>query len=479
MIRSQYYKISITDKDVTQDVIGNISLEELDSVYTALTFSLKNGYVWLGSLGIGNVVLFEGGNTEDGVLKKFRGYIQQLKPKFNSDGRVSVGVTCLPLLKPKGTEKPKNVVYPMKNHYREWARKKSLRYSEIVENLAKDIGYNNVVMSVGNKKDRTATYISAVAQSQRTDWSFMNYLAKKIDCVIWEEQTADGVVFYCKDESEIVEKIADITFFFPSIKGGKYSIEKVNPDKQIRLKTVAINLDSRKAKANKKITTKTDPKTGKSVLGVDELDPKTGKWTTYFLDEDSLRREPQEKRDEIQKLIEDNKFKLDDWTVLKKYFKDAATEHNSSREPEQDIVQFSDKKGNKVKKEHKKSYSLNAEALRKESPEKKAELLGKSARGELSDEDFKKYFKEVDKGSVEEAGNNKAKKPSVTGSNKKKKRRDAGFNIKVTCNGDSRITAKKSYVLEGLSKYSNKYYLYRIINTWGNRGYEMNLTFTK
>jgi len=254
----------------------------------------------------------------------------------------------------------------------------------------------------------------------------------------------------------------------------------------IRLKKIAINLDPQKnGKALDKVQTTTNPDTGKSETTTDKLDEKTGKWSNYVLDEAALERLPQSKRDELQELIQQNNFNVD-WEYLKQFFKERTTEEKPSQEPIADgfIIENegSDNAGNIVSTRGSKQYKFNDDVLKNESPEKKAQVLRDTSQGNLSDEDFTKYFteREIPKDEEKKDSDSSTKSSSNEKKSKEKpKRRDAGFNIKATCNGSNNIRTKKTYVIEGVGKYSSTYYLYSITRTFGTNGYEMELTFTK
>jgi len=481
MILKQYYKIKIADQDVTFAITEQIRLEETDGKFSVLTFSLTNGYKWLDSLVIGNLVYFTGGYELDKELIRFSGYIQRINPVFEDNGNVVVNIRCYPIKSNKSTNNKKELTYPTKNSKLEWAKQSPIRYSIIIKNIAEESGYKIGDFHIKQGHDLTVSYKNAVNQRNMTDWEFMSFLAKKMNCVLWSSQDDNITSINCVDEKRITNTIAKVTFYFVARKGDGFSVSEISKA-AIRLKTVSITLDSKRGRTHRKLKTKTDPKTGKNQIATDELDPKTGKWITYVLDEEALKRETQETRDRLQKLIEQNMFHLKDWSVLKKYFKESDTEKVTSREPVPDNFVFENEDGTKkdsVKKNI--TYSLNTGEIKNLSPEDRAALLGRSARGELSDKEFKKYFKATD--SVEKKVNEKSKDKEVKtigGRGKKRRtRNDDGFSIESYCNGDVRVVTKRSYVIEGISKYSNTYYLKKIVRVWGSNGYKMNLTFTK
>lgn len=485
MIRTQFFEIKAEKASLTSDVKGNVMLEQVDGEFSTLTFTLTNGYMWLNTLGVGNRITFRGGISKTDITREFFGFIQNIKPTFMVDGTVNLLVECFPFGKTGSANTERNISYPMKNSPKQWAKAETLSISTIIEKLAEDNGYSIGEMSPAPKKDITLSYKSALSQDNRTDWGFMIFLARKIECVLWEEEIDGRPTLFCKDEGSLANTLSNVTLYYVAKVGNTYSVTSAN-DQMIRMKKLSINLDTDKGKANAKIITKTDPSTGKSQIATETLDPKTGEWTTYILDEEALRNEPPKKRDEIQKLIEDNRFQLDDWSVLKKYFKATATENSASREAVATNYTFENNDGSETETpEPPKQYSFDQEALKSESPEKRAEVLGKSSRGELSDEEFNKYFKEKESTEKSPTIDKKAPKKNEGVKSKGKvgrevkTRRDAGFKIIATCDGDPRVVPKRSYVLEGIAKYSGAYYLYRIKDVWGLNSYEMYLTFTK
>ena len=136
-----------------------------------------------------------------------------------------------------------------------------------------------------------------------------------------------------------------------------------------------------------------------------------------------------------------------------------------------------------------KATVIDSDKLAKVSPEDRAAIMARIARGEMTEQD-KSYYTVVD--TTPSASAEESKKPGAentkAGVDKKKGKvqgdrdngkRDSGFKITAKVYGDLRIVPKISYVIEGIGKYSTSYYMYRVNEEWGNDGFMMHLTFTK
>ena len=508
MIRTQYYNIRIEDLDVTQDLEGNLSLTEEDGKFTVCSFALRNSYAYLDLFVIGNKVSIVGGLSRDNSSKLFVGYVNELKPSFKNDGNVMLDIKCMPFTHSKaGLGKYINV-FPSekigyenwlsfnelktnaeskerydKEHENKWDKESPLKYSYIIKKMAEASGYKIKEFSLTKGQDLNATHTAPLVQNNETNWSFMKKIADKINASIWEEPdlSNDNNLFFCKSNNKVVNALSNTSFYFVAIKGFNFSMKKANKN-MIRLKSLDMNLAPQKTKSNNKLSSKTNPETGKTETGTDKYDEKTDTWTTWVLDEEALERETPEKRKEVKKYIEQCNFRIDDWSVIAPYFKKSEETEKPSQEPYSEEFEVENSEGDA--KIEDKQYRWNNEELGKVSAEERASIIRGGLNKELSDEDFAKYFKEKEVEKEVEPDDTETKTTNKTPQGKgkkqaKTKKRDDGFTIKAKCNGDNRVKTKRSYIIEGIGKYSDSYYLYRIQRVFNQNGYEMMLTFTK
>jgi len=238
-----------------------------------------------------------------------------------------------------------------------------------------------------------------------------------------------------------------------------------------------------------------NPKTGQEEVVTEQLNQK-GEWQKWVLDEGKLQKLSVDERQELINLFMSGQLSWEDSGAsgvvgVKRFFKLAVTE-NSSREPVSSVERSevsgvgSDgvvASGARVPIESKKYVTrVDESKLKSLSPEQRSQVMGRIARNEMTDAD-KQFYQIEEIKQPDSGGITTDTPPSKSTTNnqpvKSAKKRDAGFKIEVTCNGDLRVAPRKSYILEGLSKYSGKYYLYRRYFIFGTGGFKMNLVFTK
>tara|TARA_Y100000034_G_scaffold29728_1_gene36163 strand:+ start:38483 stop:39985 length:1503 start_codon:yes stop_codon:yes gene_type:complete len=500
MALTQYFNITVASPkgskkpvsiDVTKDIDRAVDLEDEDGMIKELKFDLANGSVYMDVLSVGMKVDLIGGSLEKNT-HLFSGYIKEIPVKFTKSGDIQLTVVAHSESGGKLTKSVKDVIYPSKNSPKSWATSE-LTYSAIIMNLAKDAGIVVKSDNIQVTKDIKAGFTKGtIRQQNMTDWAFMQFLAKKIKCTMWVEDFNGKSELHLSDDSTVVKKLSSYTFFFLSRTSNKSFIdfEKTSP-KQIQIIEAKLNLDTKKGK--KGLTQTTDPNTGET--RITKEDEETGE--RWVLDEEKVRALPSEERRRLMDLFLSGKVsweaKEDGEVSAKQYFKKVLND-GSSREGEQNYVEVevSPEDGKlkedgissqNPKKENTGSTSkktvVDYEALRKLSAEQRSGIMGRIARGEITEDD-KKYYTVVDTTPKQEADSSgSSNKPTNVESAKKTKKRDAGFKITCTIAGDIDIVARKSYILEGFGKYSGQYYLYRVKYGWGSKGFLMDLIFTK
>lgn len=517
---TQYFKVEIASPksskssisfDATPDILEGLKLENEDGLIHSLTFSMKEGFTNMDKVSIGMVVNMWGGTMQRSE-HLFMGTIAELSPEFMESGEVFLTVTC------KGNEGSalgriaKDLVYPSMNHPKSWG-KSNTSYGDIIVNLGKDAGFEVLDDDVLVNNDRYVSFQNPVRQKNKTDWAFMQYLAGMISCTLWVERVGNKDRLFLKDNSALVSKLASKTLYYLARTHRSDFIDiPVNSTKHIQMNTVTVTLESKKGA----ITQKVNPDTGKTEIVANvskknedgtEDDTATEKWV---LDEAKVRGLPDDQRRSLIEMFIEGKVSWegeDGEISAKPYFKlvtnDASSRTSQSNNLEVEVSNednpiVSDNgvtttngtKENTGSKQYK--TVIDKQKTESLSSKERSALMGRIARREMLPSDSQ-YYSVVDitpKPEKDEAptktpepkGADALAKKAKKGKGAKKKtedKRDAGFKIECTVYGTFDIKPKKSYVLEGLGKYSDAYYLYRVIHVWGNKGWELTLTFVK
>jgi hypothetical protein len=499
MILTQYFEVylssprvnpeeNVTQRNITDAISDGLTLMEEDGKIQELTFTMTEGYLWLDIISAGMIVELRGGTLERQEYL-FAGVVKRVDPEFGA-GDVTVRVIVSSNESKRLSTGLRNLIYPSKNHPMTWARGELLA-SEIILKLAEIAGYRRGKVQI--RKDVTYTVKSPVAQANKSDWAFMTFLAEKINCVLWTEVRDGDDYINLVDEETQVNTISNLTFFYPSRFYKDGALSYINSGNAIQMDTVRVSLDTTEGKKGQ-MTTQVNPKTGETEVVTEQLNQSTGEWQKWTLDESKLQRLSPEERQNLVDLFMSGQLAWEDGpggvTGVKQFFK-LNVKEESSREPVSSVESATGTGGgqdglateNTVTTDRKKYVTkVDENKLKNLSPEQRSQVMGRIARNEMTDADRQFYQVEEVKQPDSVAGAESTTPPAKgtqTAQAQIKRKRDAGFKIEVTCVGDLRITCRKSYILEGLSKYSGKYYLYRRHLTFGEGGFKMNLVFTK
>lgn len=515
---SQYFKVMVSSPkeakkqvsmDLTDYIEAGLKITDEDGLIKECSFDLKDGFLMMDVLSIGMKVDIVGGDLSSNE-NLFSGFIKSIEPDFMSNGDVELKIVCYSDEGNKLGVAVKDLVYPSTNHPETWATKE-LMYSDIITNLAKSSGI--VVRSSNIKvlKDIKASLKTSVRQKNMTDWAFMQMLSRKINCTMWTTE-GDGQTFlHLIDDRSVVNKIGNYTFFFLARKNSKEFMEfEIVSDKQIQVISAKIKLDTQNNKGSFKQTT--DPNTGETKVTTDrpilnENGEDTGEIEKWVLDEAKVRGLSFEARNELIELFMSGKITWEGGNgsvSAKNYFKkvviDSSSREGISNNTEVEVAGSDLNKDGITSKNPtgentgSKSYKtvIDEAKLKKLSAEKRSAIMGRIVRGEITDAD-KEYYKVVDttpKDDKDDADKSSGKTQDTQSSvdkskskkveaNTEKQKRDAGFNITCRVYGNLNIKPRKSYIIEGLGKYSGSYYLYKIVHEFGTSGYVMELIFTK
>ena len=503
---AQYFKLTVsapliedkkqTGKDVEYDLTPYVdegcSFMDEDGMLQELRFDLASGELWVDVLAPGMRIDFFGGYYDD-YEYLFSGYIDRIEPEFTEAGLVELKVVASSKAGKKLALNLRDLVYPSPNHPKEWGRKEILA-SDIILNLAKEEGF--AIGRVEVKKDIKYTKKKPVRQNKRSDWDFMQTLAEKMGAVLWYEKRNSGDYIYLVDEETLVGEAVDLTFFYP-LRSASGGYTPPSSDKALEMLTAKVTIDPKAGKKGN-MTVSSDPKTGDAVVETEQFSG--GEWKDYRLDEAKVRALPSEEREKLISLFMSGQLSWEGDPAsgivgVKNFFREVKPEEKSSREGTPSSITVTKtsgdtatsgiggKDGESKTEEVQYKTTLNTGEIQKLSPEDRAALQGRIIRGELTEDDKKLYTVET---SVKKVEPEQATKPTLVTENKpqqdgqsKAKRRDRGFRIEADIHGDLRIKTKKSYLLEGIGKYSRLYYCYKLEHQWGSEGFKTRITFTK
>lgn len=479
-----------TKQDLTSIIQGEVVLERKDEGMDSLTFSIKDGYNFMNTLNIGMDIRLNGGTLEYSE-DVFTGSISIIAPQFSDEGVITLDITCYSKEWKTSGLKPKLRYYPSPNSELDWAKGSEILASDIIQNLCKDLGYKQGRLSV--KKSLKYTLKSQKAQKNRTDYAFMQALATELDCTLWFNHSNGDIFYNLVATTELLASIANISFYYPVRVGDKFLIKDVTPS-MIKLSDVDMTLDTADMNGGKSLNVQTNPTTGEAEIVTEQYNEELKSWQLWVLDEEKLLGESDTTKEQLITMYEESKMT---WEDISQYFtltKDYSD--NPSKSPIGETLTIVKLDGDPAKgdgartteetrvvngKTQKLVRTMNTKAILNESPERKAELLAKGGSGELTDEEYEKYFpgkwEDVDEASTTDGAlEPEQKDEEVTDTTKKK---EDGFSIEATCRGNLQIQTRLSYIIQGLGRYSGRYYLASLRHVWGSDGFKTKLTFTK
>lgn len=532
MSLSQYFNVRIFSPkeskkqvsiDATPYIEDGLSILDEDGLIKECTFDMKNSYLMMDILSIGMRVEITGGTLIRSELL-FTGYIKSLEPDFRDDGDVTLRVSVHSSEGGKLGVVVKDIIYPSSTNKDGWATK-DLMYSDIIINLAKNSGITVNDENIRVVKDIKASSKGAVRQRNKTDWAFMQELAEKIGCTMWTEERNGQTYLYLKDDRFIVSSLANYTFFYLARLNDKEFINIApNADRQIQLLSAKVKLDTSSGAGSYKQKQTTDPKTGQPKTQVytdkpikNEKGEETGESERWVLDEDKLRAMSFDDRNQMIELFMSGKVTWEGeggGVAAKNYFrKELITGSSREGTPNHTEVESADSYTGVKKdginpegavKDNTGSSSvrvvIDEDKLRNLPSEERTAIMGRIVRKQMTEDD-KKYYQTVDttpkdgkddadkatagKQNTQAGVDKTRKKPKGKTSeprvetNREKRKRDDGFTITAKIYGNLDIKPRKSYIIEGLGKYSGKYYLYKVTRIFGRDGFMMDLIFTK
>lgn len=524
---TQYFNVMVSSpkeskKKVTMDLTpyipNRLVISDEDGLVKECTFTMDKSLLMLDVLSIGMEIVVTGGDliTSENL---FSGYIKSIEPVFTDSGDVELTIKCHSTEGKAMNVQSKDIIHPSNNHPKSWG-KQNLTYTSIISNIAKDMGIIVNADNIHVSKEISATFKNPVKQHNSTDWAFVQKLARSMGATVWTEEVGGNSYLHLKEDNSLVTTVSPTTFFYLSRMpdGGFYNIEKT--DNMIQLEKVAIKLDTengtgaykRRQTTDKKGNPVTQVYTDRPTKGDNKDEEENNSTERWVLDEEKLKGLSSEKRMELIELFIAGQVTWDGedgGVAAKNYFKKVSSDESSRSEvpnniqvqntPPEKGVDSSGVTSKDSTTENtgstSKTIKLDTEKIGKLSPEARSKVMGRIIRSEMTEEDKSLYAvidttpkadKEVKPPNAKQTQAGVDKKTKIkapvsvpTNNSEPKRKRDEGFTITATVFGDLRIKGKKSYLIEGISKYSGLYYLYRITYTFGSSGFYMELTFTK
>lgn len=490
--------------DATKYISKNITISDEDGLIKECSFDMDDGYLMLDILTIGMRVEVTSGDLTTNRVS-FLGYIKVIEPNFQDNGEVSLRISCHSVEGGKLGVEVKDIIFPSTTNKKGWATKE-IMYSDIITHIAKDSGILVKSENIHVIKDIKATLSGGIHQRNKTDWAFIQELSARIGCTVWTEEISGQTYLHLRDDRNLVNTIGEVSFFFLPRIGNSEFPEGIRPNTegQIQFISAKIKLDTsngvgafrQRQTKDKKGKPVTQIYTDRPIKNDDGSD--NGDTERWVVDEEKLKAMSFEARNELIQLFMSGKvtWEGENGGVAAKNYFIKWTEQTSSREGVPNHTEVSNSDGTKENTGSKSFKTvIDEDKLKGLSAEKRSGIMGRIARGQMTEED-KTYYKTVDttpkesKDDASVSGNKenttadkdkKKKKPKTpkVETNDWKRKRDDGFVITAKVYGDLRIRTKQSYIIEGLSKYSGKYYLYKMTENHGSDGWTMDLIFTK
>ena len=206
--------------DIESYVKFPVTYEEQASLLNTLKFTVdKNADLLLYYFYVGQTVILYGGYYSDsgeGVRHVFSGTVTRIKTHFSNNGKVSFLVECMNYGFTKLGKDAKNFVYPDKNSSRSFARKDSLKLSELIEGIAKENNYEIGEIDLpSSAKSVSFDKLNIRYQKNISDWKFLTILAQSFGCNVWvsTENGVDRINFVSIEKA--FQRQSEISFLFP------------------------------------------------------------------------------------------------------------------------------------------------------------------------------------------------------------------------------------------------------------------------
>lgn len=337
--------------DVTSDLSGDITLDLSPGVVSSLSFTLSGKNFWVPGerppsgetaspkdvVKLFDKVYFEGGAGigSSNYSSLFLGSVIRLQPEYTSQGRLKVRIEAADYSY-RSAYATNYYAYPGKNQDRSWANGSTIRASKIIYKLAEESGLQIGKDQYGNEDVKLAvdlefTLKSPLVQKNKTDWTILRQLAKRLNCSFWTTQENGQLYLHFVDKSFLRDGSNRGGFgFLYALRenSGKFVYPSLNPGEQA-IWNVYVDHDFSQISAATRVIPFFDYGRGETVnvfeATITEDGKKVTKYFTFEIDEAKVRSLPPAQRREIENISYqiaggDSGYDISD---IAKYFKPA------------------------------------------------------------------------------------------------------------------------------------------------------------
>ena len=234
----QRYRLTVNGVDVTSSIEGEISLSSTPDVVSELSFTLSGREFMIpsntntaGASGVSpkdvikllDEIVFEGGAGEEGGYNYgtlFKGTVKYIRPQYPENGLMQVAIEAVDYSYRLAINKNYRA-YPSPTNDRVWARGSSIKASEIVRNIASDIGLSIGKDLNGNDDirlavDKVYTDLEPITQKNESDWAVLRKIGKFLNCSVWTSFNGSQSELHFVDKSFLrdSDNSSELSFFY-------------------------------------------------------------------------------------------------------------------------------------------------------------------------------------------------------------------------------------------------------------------------
>lgn len=293
--------------DVTDFVDTPVTLTLDENRLATLSLSMKDPEKHSEYLRMGYTVLFYGGTLEginfkdvlEGTNFKlmFSGSVRFLYMDYREDGKKYLTVTCIDYAWSRSAYTNNFFAYPSPDCKRAWAAKNTIKLSDIVKGVAREIGME---VEVTLQSDTEYYDFEPAVQKNKSDWAFLRQLAHDNSCYVWTAVEGSKTVIKFCDKRKAINQKNRVEFVWLDRKGhdfidleqlgtGDGSSEKSKlKDYQKQLLSVTVEENPQMIGSNITVLTDWDESTGESVERLVNYDETKDEIIYYKLDQEKI-----------------------------------------------------------------------------------------------------------------------------------------------------------------------------------------------
>lgn len=280
------FSLNVNNKDVTKHIDGQVTYDERADMINTLTFTLKNGAEFMEIIKPGSRVVMTGGSFME-TRQIFSGVVKRIRGVFPDEGNVKATFECFDSSWGTALTEKRVGVYPQKEGIRSWADKSTITVSEIVRNIANEMGAE-LDIQLPDGADIQYSLLKPVAQDKMTDWSLLRLLAKRTGCVLFNDMVNAKLVLRFIDKSKVANYASPISFLYPIRKGNEFVFD-TSKSNQIVLRSLNVEEDFQAADANVRMVSKFDDETGQEISLISRTEERDGKKYIYYYQLDEAK----------------------------------------------------------------------------------------------------------------------------------------------------------------------------------------------